>query len=59
MATLYYAGDAQIAQTQTQISAPHFSIVHESKSESLPVSKSGNVIRPEGLKPEQSQALNH
>ena len=44
MATLYYAENVHIAQTL--IPTPYFYIAQESESESVPVSKSGNVIKP-------------
>ena len=44
MTTLYYLENVLIARTQTRIPTSYFCIVQE--SESVPVSESGNVIRP-------------
>ena len=46
MATLYYAENVHIAQTQTRIPTPYFCIGQESESESVPESVSGNVNEP-------------
>ena len=45
MATLYYAEHVHIVQTLTQIPTPYFCIVHESRSEPVSVSESGNEIK--------------
>ena len=45
MATLNYAENVLIAQTRTQIPTSYLCIVQKSKSESVPVSESGNVIK--------------
>ena len=46
MATLYYAEHVHIAQTWTRIPTPYFCVGQESKFESIPKSKSGNVNEP-------------